>query len=242
MCGRYTLTDPGKILLDHFQLPALPVDYRPRYNIAPSQEITAIIMRDGERRIGSLRWGLIPSWAKDPNIGHRMINARAETVAEKPAFRAALRRRRCLIPADGFYEWEDRGGRKQPVRFIKSDGGVFAFAGIWETWRPQPVDKAQGELWEEAEEPDEPIYSCAIVTTEANAFVGKVHHRMPVILPPELYDAWLDPKVQSPEELLPLLRSPEDGGLRAYEVSSVVNSARNEGPACIEALAETDNP
>src|SRR5690625_2225142 len=137
VCGRYTLTDPGDELVKHFNLPGLPADYRPRYNIAPTQSVTAILNGDG-RRAGFLRWGLIPSWAKDPAIGNRMINARGETVAEKPSFRTALRRRRCLIPADGFYEWQARNGRKQPVRFTAAKGGVFAFAGLWESWRPAP--------------------------------------------------------------------------------------------------------
>ena len=254
VCGRYTLTDPGEELIRHFQLPGLPQEYRPRYNIAPTQPVLAIIDADG-RRAGMLRWGLIPSWAKDPAIGNRMINARAETVAEKPSFRTALRRRRCLIPADGFYEWRTANGRKQPMRIVRSDGGLFAFAGLWESWRP-PVSatKAAGA----AETPDPPshggtaddhgasgrsdaghdqvVYTCTIVTTDANETLRPIHHRMPVVIPPEAYDLWLDRDIDDPEALLPLLRpSPEDA-FRAYPVSTFVNNARNEGPDCIKPL------
>lgn len=231
MCGRYTLTDPGAELLRHFQLPALPDDYRPRYNIAPSQPVTAIIADDTGRRAGSLQWGLIPRWAKDASISHRLINARAETVAEKPSFRHALRRRRCLIPADGFYEWQSRNGRKQPVRFVAADGGLFAFAGLWESWRPPPGAKLDPAL------PDV-VYTCTIITTEANDVVRPVHHRMPVIVDPDDYDLWLDRNVDDAEAVLPLLRKTSADALRMYEVSTVVNSARNELPACIEPMAK----
>lgn len=230
MCGRYTLTDPGAELLRHFQLTSLPPDYRPRYNIAPTQPVTAVIADESGRRAGYLRWGLIPSWAKDPAIGNRMINARGETVAEKPSFRTALRRRRCLIPVDGFYEWQGRNGRKQPVRFVAADGGVFAFAGLWESWRP-PDPKGgstDGEV----------IYTCTIITTDANEFVRPVHHRMPVIVPPEDYDLWLDREIQDPEAVLPLLKGAPEDALEMYDVSTFVNSARNEAPECIAPLTE----
>lgn len=228
MCGRYTLTDPGAELLRHFQLSMLPDDYRPRYNIAPSQPITAIIADEAGRRAGSLRWGLIPGWAKDPAIGYKTINARGETVAERPSFRNALRRRRCLIPADGFYEWQTRNGRKQPVRFVAKDGGLFAFAGLWERWQPPP-----GSV-----DPDWPdvVYTCTIITTEANDVVRPVHHRMPVIIDPDDYDLWLDREVRDPEAVLPLLGGAPGDALRKYEVSTIVNSARNELPDCIEPL------
>lgn len=241
MCGRYSLTDLGEVLLRLFELPNLPAGHRPRYNIAPTQNVTAIIARDGERRAGELRWGLIPSWAKDARIGNRMINARAETLAEKPSFRTALRRRRCLIPADGFYEWQMRNGRKQPVRFVAADDGVFAFAGLWESWRPGAGANTEGAATggaagSETADSEQVIYSCTIVTTEANDFVRPVHHRMPVIIPRDAYDLWLDPKVQDPEAVLPLLTSAAEDALRVYDVSTLVNAPRNDLPGCIEPL------
>lgn len=243
MCGRYTLTDPGAELLRHFQLTSLPPDYRPRYNIAPTQPVLAVISDENGRRAGYLRWGLIPSWAKDPSIGSRMINARGETVAAKPSFRTALRRRRCLIPADGFYEWQTRNGRKQPIRFVARNGGVFAFAGLWETWRapsPSPgVDSAHpGNSGAGTPPADEVIHTCTIITTDANEFVRPVHHRMPVILSPEDYDLWLDRDIDDPEAVLPLLKGAPEDALQMYEVSVFVNSARNESPQCIAPLVE----
>lgn len=240
MCGRYTLTDPGEELLRQFGLPELPPGYRPRYNIAPTQPVTAIIAVEGERRIGMLRWGLVPSWAKDPSIGNRMINARAETVAEKPAFRAALRRRRCLIPADGFYEWQRRDGRKQPVRFVASDGGVFAFAGLWERWRPPTSMQSEAQVDESSgDEAREPVlFTCTLITTSANDFVRPVHDRMPVILPPEAYDPWLDPSLHDPQAVLPLLRAAPEDALRVYDVSTLVNAPANDVPTCIEPISD----
>lgn len=235
MCGRYTLTDPGAELLRHFQLDALPPDYSPRYNIAPTQPVVAVIADEKGRRAGYLRWGLIPRWAKDPAIGSRMINARAETVAEKPSFRTALRRRRCLLPADGFYEWQVRNGRKQPVRFTASKGGLFAFAALWESWRPKSVTPPRQTG---TASPDEVIHTCTIITTDANEFVRPVHHRMPVILHPDDYDLWLDRDIQDPEAVLPLLKSAPEGALQMYDVSVFVNSARNESPRCIAPLVE----
>lgn len=226
MCGRYTLTDPGEELIRHFNLPELPTGYRPRYNIAPTQSVTAIINGDDSdsRRAGELRWGLVPGWAKDPAIGNRMINARGETVAEKPSFRNAFRRRRCLLPADGFYEWQQADGRKQPMRIVRHDGAVFAFAGLWESWRPP--------------EGDEVIYTCTIITTDANDTLRPIHHRMPVVVPPESYDLWLDREIDDPEVLLPLLRPRPNDEFRAYPVSTLVNNARNDVPECVEPLVE----
>lgn len=264
MCGRYTLTDPGAELLRHFQLDSLPPDYRPRYNIAPTQQVLAVIAGDKGRRAGYLRWGLIPSWAKDPSIGSRMINARGETVAEKPSFRTALRRRRCLIPADGFYEWQARNGRKQPIRFTAKDGAVFAFAGLWESWRPAgpspqagpdrrgsdrgiadraATDRTGVNRTDSAAEtgpppPEEVIHTCTIITTDANEFVRPVHHRMPVIISPDDYDLWLDREIDDAEAVLPLLKGAPEDALQMYEVSVFVNSARNESPQCIAPLVE----
>ncbi len=222
MCARYTLTDTGELLIRQFRLAELPDDYRPRYNIASTQPVTVVLGAEG-RRAASFRWGLIPYWAKDPRIGQKLINARAETVAVKPSFRHSLRRRRCLVPADGFYEWRAHNGRKQPFRVVLAAGGVFAFAGLWDRWTSP-----------EGEE----VYSCTILTTDANDRIRPIHDRMPVILPPEDYDLWLDPGVQEPEAVLPLLRPAPDDLLRAYPVSTLVNSPRHDSPACIEAVNE----
>jgi putative SOS response-associated peptidase YedK len=187
MCGRYSLTSPTEAVRRMFDFPEQP-NLAVRVNIAPSQDVAAVRLgADGAsaRHFAWLRWGLIPSWAKEPGIGNRMINARAETIAEKPAFRAAFRRRRCLIPADGFYEWKTERGRKQPYRIALEGGAPFAFAGLWERW------EGAGEAGA--------VESCTIATTEANARLKAIHHRMPVILAPEAYDLWLDPAAPGAE-------------------------------------------
>lgn len=242
MCGRYTLTDPGEGLIRHFRLPGLPEDYRPRYNVAPTQPVLVVVGGE-ERRAGMLRWGLIPSWAKDASVGSRLINARAETVAEKPSFRNAFRRRRCLIPADGFYEWQATNGRKRPMRIVRKDGGLFAFAGLWESWRPRPAPSAIGVptggdagAQSNGSAADQVIYTCTIITTAANDALRPIHERMPVILPPEAYDLWLDRDVDDPEALLPLLKPRPDDELTAYPVSTIVNDVRNDAPDCIKPL------
>ena len=166
-----------------------------------------------------MRWGLIPSWAKDMSIGSRMINARAETVGEKPSFRNALRRRRCLVLADGFYEWQKLGKQKRPMRIVMQSGEPFAFAGLWETWRDP-----QGDV----------IPSCTIITTSANDTLGPIHDRMPVILPRDLEDLWLDNSVDDPDALTSVLTPYDDDAMEAYEVSPLVNSARNDGPEVVE--------
>lgn len=219
MCGRYTLASPETWIREEFELDELPADYHPRYNIAPTQLVLAVIERDGVRRAGWLRWGLVPSWAKDPAIGNRMINARAETVHEKPSFRSAFARRRCLIIADGYYEWQKRPDRKVPHWIHRPDRRPFAMAGLWERWNP----------------PDggEPLHSCTIITTEANDFVRPIHDRMTVILSPEERRIWLDPEAD-PDTLRSLLRPWEGDDLTAHEVSTLVNSPRNDSPECIE--------
>jgi len=221
MCGRYTLRTPVETLAEEFgisdPLPEIPT----RYNIAPTQEVAAVLEEDEERKLEMLRWGLIPSWADDPAVGNRMINARSETAAEKPSFRTAFRKRRCLILADGFYEWQKTNGGKQPYYIRMEDGSPFAFAGLWESW-----DKYGGE-----------IRSCTILTTDANEMVREVHHRMPVILPPETYDLWLDPDMQETEPLLDLLRPYPDDGMEAYPVSRFVNSPSNDDERCVESVA-----
>lgn len=216
MCGRFTLRTPAAGLADQFELVA-PVEWQPRYNLAPTQHLLAIRTGDAGREVARLRWGLVPSWAKDLSGAAKMINARGETVADKPAFRAAFKRRRCLIPADGFYEWQKLGNAKQPYFIHKQDDGPFAFAGLWEHW----------------EHDGKSVDSCTIITTEANDLMRPLHDRMPVILPPATYAMWLDPAVTDAAKLVPLLAPYPSEELAAYPVSTTVNNARNETSDCI---------
>ena len=220
MCGRYTLHARREALADAFDLdevPELPL----RYNIAPTQNVPVVRLDpdSGRRRVAMLRWGLIPSWADDPTIGNRMINARAETVASKPAFRSAFRRRRCLVLADGFYEWAATGGKaKTPFHFRRRDGRPFAFAGLWERREKGP----------------QPVESCTLITTEPNAVVAPVHDRMPAILRPEHYQQWLDPDEQGADELDALLGPLPDELMEGFTVGRLVNSPSRDDPRCIE--------
>lgn len=215
MCGRFTLRTPTNQLLLAFALDQGP-PLTPRFNIAPTQQIAGVRARaDGGRELALFRWGLIPSWAKDEQIGNRTINARAESVAEKPSFRAAFQKRRCLILADGYYEWQKQGVAKQPFFIHRADDRPFAFAGLWERW--QPMDRPAVE-------------SCTILTTEANEFTRPIHDRMPVILLPRDYDLWLDPAMKDRARLEPLLRPYPEADLAAMEISTKVNNPRNEGP------------
>lgn len=223
MCGRYTLTVDPADLQDAFQLEtAPPPALTPRYNIAPTQPV-AIIPNTEPRHIELFQWGLIPSWAKDPKIGNSLINARAETVAEKPAFRAAFKRRRCLILADGFYEWqregEGRGARKTPMFIQMKDGRPFAFAGLWETWKAPDA---------------EPLHTCTILTTTPNALMAPIHNRMPVILPAAAYAAWLTPGELPAVEALALLQPFDAEQMTARAVSTRVNNPRLDGPELLE--------
>lgn len=226
MCGRFTLRAPASVIAEQFSLFDLP-SLSPRYNIAPTQTV-AVVRQVGEsggagRELVNLRWGLIPHWAKDPAIGNRMINARSESVAKKPAYRTALRRRRCLVAADGFYEWQPGGRRKQPYFIHMKDDRPFGFAGLWETW----------------EGPENSyIESCTIITTDANALVAPIHDRMPVIVDPKDYGLWLDTSVQDPAPLLPLLRPFQGDLLVAEPVGTRVNSPANDDAACIAPLNE----
>jgi putative SOS response-associated peptidase YedK len=221
MCGRYTLTTPVEKLAEEFGFEASSVELPPNYNVAPTQEVAAVLSEGGERRLELLRWGLIPPWADDPQIGSRMINARSETAPQKPSFRRAFRERRCLIPADGFYEWRRTNGAKQPYYLRMKEGRPFAFAGLWESW------KANGG-------PE--IRSCTILTTKPNALAGEIHDRMPVILPAGSYDAWLDSGAER-EELIALLAPYPEDEMEAYPVSRFVNSPQNNDPRCIEPAA-----
>jgi putative SOS response-associated peptidase YedK len=217
MCGRFALFASGEEVADRFQLPE-PTLFDARYNIAPTQSIGAVRATDEGRVLTRLRWGLIPSWASDPAIGNKLLNARSETVAEKPSFRSAFKQRRCLIPASGFYEWQKRGaGRKQPY-FIRPRDGLFAFAGLWERWHDP-----HGET----------VETCTILTTAANEVMRPLHERMPVILDPASDGVWIDPR-SSADVLRSLFVPFASERMEAFPVGSWVSNARNEGPRCLE--------
>jgi len=222
MCGRFTLSQPAETLAELFQLSAVP-PLEPQYNIAPTQQVAAVLVDPGTntRQLKWLHWGLIPAWSKDTKMGARLINARAETVREKPAFRAAFKQRRCLVVADGFYEWQQLLGKKQPNYVRMQNGQPFAFAGLWEHW--------QGAS-------HHVIDSCTILTTEPNELLRPIHNRMPVILKPQDYNLWLDPAVQQPELLQPLLRPYPSEAMTAFPVSPQVNNPTNNSPALVEAV------
>ncbi|HVL38155.1 MAG TPA: SOS response-associated peptidase [Fimbriimonadaceae bacterium] len=264
MCARFTLRTGAATIVDLFDLSEVP-EMPPRYNIAPTQDVVAVVLdKHGEKRARLLRWGLVPSWAKDPTIGQRMINARREGINDKPAFRKAFERRRCLIPADGFFEWMEveepaqegapavstghaqqglfgdefpeapgpprnrqsakRRTRKQPFYIGLTDFRPFAFAGLWEYWKG---------------EDQEPLVTCTIITTEPNDLVRPMHDRMPVILPREAHELWMDQS--APEDaVLGLLEPYPSAGMAAYPVDPIVNSPQNEGPECVRPV-ETDS-
>jgi putative SOS response-associated peptidase YedK len=220
MCGRFTLTISGDLLADFLGLGEVPT-LAPRWNIAPTQSVLAVRQPADASHPTAVRlsWGLVPSWAKDVRIAHQLLNARSETAADKPAFRAALRRRRCLIPADGFYEWLRQGKTKQPFCFRLRDDRPFAFAGLWESWQGPGAA---------------PLETCTILTTEANDLIRPVHDRMPVILPSHCHAEWLDPAMQDPERLRPMLRPLPADQMHAFPVSPWVSNPRHEGPQCLE--------
>ena len=217
MCGRFTLRSSAAEFANLFRID-VPFEVAHRYNIAPTQP-HPIIRADGEHRVSTARWGLIPSWAKDRKIGYKLINARAETVAEKPSFRSAFERRRCLIPASGFYEWQVTHSGKQPQLISLTGGGLLAFAGLWERW----------------EKGEQPLETFTIITTTANDLLSPIHNRMPVILPPEVFDVWLDPEV-SPEAAQKLLQPFPAEEMQHHAVSTIVNNIRHETPECVEPL------
>jgi putative SOS response-associated peptidase YedK len=243
MCGRYVSTRSPQDLTRIFDV----VEWRPEetldqnWNVAPTDEVYAVLERAGRgggedapvrRELRTPRWGLVPSWAKDPKIGSRMINARVETVHEKPAFRRAFARRRCLLPADGFYEWQQLKDeatgklRKQPYFIHPADGEVMALAGLYEFWRdPQVKDGDDPAAW---------LLTCTIITTEAIDAAGRVHSRMPLALTPDHYEAWLDPHHDDAAHLRALLTRPADGNLNARPVSTAVNNTRSNGPQLLD--------
>jgi putative SOS response-associated peptidase YedK len=223
MCGRFSLGASAATLMGHFNVQE-SLSWTGRYNLAPSQEVLTIIQPPGAaRQVRRMRWGLIPAWAKDPAIGNRLINARAETVATKPAFRVPLRERRCLILTDGFYEWEALGRRKQPWFIRMRNGRLFALAGLWDRWAD-----AEGRDLE----------SCTIITTSSNDLIRRFHHRMPVILSPSDYDLWLDVQVRDVDRLLALLVPYPPEEMTAFPVSLLVNNPANDSPACQAAAGE----
>lgn len=222
MCGRYSLYADYQTLLERFAIEETAVeetDYTASYNVAPSQEVLAVVNDGTKNRLGFLKWGLVPPWAKDEKIGYKMINARAETAAEKPSFRQAFKKKRCLIIADSFYEWRRTDEGKQPMLIKMKSDEPFAFAGLWESWK-SPDGKV--------------INSCTILTTEANELMGTIHDRMPVILSKEGEKIWLDPKEHDPQVLGELLKPFNPQEMEAYEVSDAVNSPKHNGPELIE--------
>jgi len=228
MCGRYRLSRRKQIIAEHFDAP-FDDDWIPRYNIAPTQPVPVIRQhpKEPKRVLSLMRWGLIPSWAKDMSASGSMINARSETAATKPAFRDPMKSRRCLVPADGFYEWRRSGAAKQPFCFEVNDGELFAFAGLWDGW------KDPGGHW---------IKSCSILTTTPNAITSQVHDRMPVILSKADYDVWLDPGMTNVDAISELLKPLDACLMRLYLVSSRINRVQNDDEECSRPMAADQPP
>lgn len=225
MCGRYTLSISLAELQLRFAFPAADLEHPERYNIAPTQSVLTVVNQGQKHNLAEyMRWGLVPSWAKDISIGSRMINARAETIVEKPSFRRALQKRRCLVLSDGFYEWKGAGKNKQPMYIGLQSGEPFGMAGLWEAWKSPDGD------W---------LHSCTIITTEPNALMEEIHNRMPVILPRESESVWLDPGVDDPGRLTDLLQPYPADAMTARPVSGLVNNARNDFPECIAPLEDS---
>ena len=218
MCGRFALLTHAEALIERFRVDEVIKRPEPRYNIAPTQNVTVVVQRE-TRQLTEMRWGLIPFWAKDVSIGNRMINARSETVTEKPSFRTAFKKRRCLILADGFYEWQKAGKIKVPMHIRLKSREPFAFAGLYEYWETK-----SGRLLE----------SCTIITTKPNELMNPIHQRMPVILHPEDESTWLNPENQNVAELLSMLKPYTSNPMEAFAVSKFVNSPSNQGPLCVK--------
>jgi len=223
MCGRYRLSKRKQLIEEYFEA-ANEVDWEPRYNIAPSQNV-GIIRQDPSRprrEFSQVRWGLIPYWAKEASIGNKMTNARSETVADRPAFREAFKNRRCLVPADGFYEWARTGKAKQPYHFGMQDDSLFAFAGIWDRWKDGSGN---------------PVETCSILTTTPNSLLAAVHDRMPVILERDDYELWLDPGFKEIDALSEMLKPFDPALMKSYPVSTRVNAPKNDDPECAAEIA-----
>jgi putative SOS response-associated peptidase YedK len=252
MCGRYASSRRPEDLIEEFEVVEnkVPEPLAPDYNVAPTKEVYAVVERppraeegaepeEPQRQLRALRWGLVPSWAKDPAIGNRMINARMETVAEKPAFRRAFASRRCLLPADGYFEWypteeKTKAGkqRKQPFFIRPRDGGSLAMAGLYEIWRDPTRDD---------DDPERFRWTCTVITTDAEDDLGRIHDRMPLMVEPERWESWLDPRTPK-ESLLGLLTPAAPGRLEAYPVSTLVSNVRNNGPELLEPLPLEELP
>lgn len=223
MCGRYTVHTSLQVIADLFEVDD-GQPWTPRYNVAPSQEVPVVRLgSERKRELVMMRWGLVPYWSEDPKIGYKVINARSETLVEKPAFREAYKSRRCLIVADGFYEWKKIGATKQPYWIHLKDEKPFAFAGLWEQWKAKDASRE--------------ITSCTILTTQANAFVAELHDRMPVILPKEAYASWIDPSVRNENELTKWLKPYDAALMDARPISQLVNSPNNDDERCIAPVA-----
>src|SRR5699024_3953493 len=220
MCGRYTLHASVDEIIEEYVLMDPILNYEESYNVAPGQNVLAIIHDGEKKRAGYIKWGLVPSWAKDEKIGYKMINARSETAHEKPSFKQLMMRKRCLIVADSFYEWKQTEGFRQPNRIQLEGRKLFTMAGLWDKW----------------ETDDKTLFTCTMLTTDSNDFMKDIHHRMPIILPKDLEDEWIDPHVKDPLEAREFLRSVEVEALTAYKVSSFVNKASNNDQKCIEAI------
>lgn len=218
MCGRYTLKSNSHAVATLCNLSAIP-ELKPRYNISPTQLVHVVRAGQTGRELAMLRWGLIPSWAKDPKIAYSLINARSETAAEKPSFRSAFKRRRCLLPTDGFYEWKKVGKQKMPQHIRRRDEAPFAFAGLWEIWRPTD---------------GEPVETCTILTTTANEVVAPLHDRMPVILSKDNFDAWLAPGDANADSLMPLMAPFAARELVSVPANPICNSPKYDGPECLQ--------
>jgi putative SOS response-associated peptidase YedK len=219
MCGRFVIKSDLQQIQLAFNVTQVHAQVQPSYNIAPTQPVATIVQREHQIALEAMRWGLIPAWAKDASIGAKMINARAEGIAEKPSFKRPLKSKRCLIVADGFYEWKKERARKIPMFIRLKSDAPFAFAGLYDVWQSAP---------------DKTITSCAIITTRPNELMQTIHTRMPVILPKSAYSSWLDPANQNLAELIALLEPYPADAMLAYPVSMLVNSPRNNSPECIQ--------
>ncbi|MFC0523557.1 SOS response-associated peptidase [Pontibacillus salicampi] len=220
MCGRYTLLADELEILKAYGIEHTLDDFAPRYNVAPGQQVLSIIDDGNHNRAGYLTWGLVPSWSKDPKVGYKMINARSETAHEKPSFKRLLQRKRCLILADSFYEWQRTEDGKQPMRISQEGKPFFAFAGLWDRWRTE----------------DRELVTCTILTKEANAFMEPIHHRMPIILPKEDEAWWMEQEERDPSLMYDYLQSVDVPDLQSYPVSTHVNNPRHEDEQCIQAI------
>ena len=218
MCGRYSLVANLQDLEKRFDFSGVSISYQSRFNVAPSQAVLSVTNNGSSNEVGLMKWGLIPRWSKDTKMASSMINARAESIDQKISFKEPFLKRRCLIPADGFYEWTRNNDQKVPMRITLKSGEPFGFAGLWETWLSNNTD---------------PITTCTIITTKANELMAPIHHRMPVILPRESEDIWLDPSNKDPKLLKELLSPYPSGEMEAYTVSTLVNSPSNDSPDVI---------